>query len=102
MLEHHAGRGAKRGELAVAVLGADAIAKRPLAIADADVTAVGFLEQIDAAQQGRFARAARPDDGDDRAALDLQRDAPQYRERAEAFPQICNLDHCFRHADGPL
>jgi hypothetical protein len=97
VLEHHAGRGAQGGELAVALLGANGVTKPPLAITDADMPAVRFLEQVDAPQQGRFARAARPDHCDNRAALDLQRDAPQYRERPEALPKIGNLDHHLRH-----
>ena len=75
MLKHHAGRGAKAGEIAVAGAVAAALAELHLAFADTDTAAVGIFEQVDAAQQRRFAGAGRADDRDDRAARDPQRNA---------------------------
>jgi hypothetical protein len=71
MLKDHAGRRAKRREFAVPRFGAAAAAKPHLAIADADPAPVGVLEQIDAAQECRFAGAARPDDRNNRASFDM-------------------------------
>ena len=70
MLKDHAGRCAKGRELTVASFGANAFAKSHLAVPDANMSAIGVFEQVDAAQQCRFARTARPDDRDNRAALD--------------------------------
>jgi hypothetical protein len=83
----------KRRQLAVRRLGAAPLAEAHLALADADPPAVGFFEQIDAAQQCRFSGAARADDRDDRAAFDPQRHPLQHLHCAERFPEIGDLDH---------
>src|SRR4029077_552625 len=50
------------------------------------------LEEIHAAQQGRLARAAGPDDGDALALGELEIDALQHLERAEALMEIDDAD----------
>ena len=92
MLEHHAGRGAEGGELAVGAV-APPGAEAHFTLADADLPAIGIFEQVDAAQEGRFAGAGRPDDRDDGAALDPERDPFQHVDWTEGFPQIVDLDH---------
>jgi hypothetical protein len=93
MLEYHPRRGAKGCELAVAAFGASSIAKLHFAVADADSSAIGVLKQVDAAQECRFARAARSDDCHYRTSLDAQRYPLQNLKRAECLPEIGNFDH---------
>src|SRR3546814_799152 len=52
---------------------------------------IGF-EPVDAAKQSALPRAAAPDDGDDLAALDRQRDALEHLQLAEALVNVFN-DH---------
>ena len=93
MLKDHPRRRTKRGQIAVGRLGAAALIEVHFALPDTDATAVGFFEQVNAAQQGRFPGAARSDDRDDRAAFDLQRHTSQHLDCAERLPQIGDLDH---------
>jgi hypothetical protein len=97
MLEHHAGLGAERGELAVARQTGLGAAEGDMAGADPHLAAIGRLEQVDAAQQGRLARAARAEQRHHGAARHLERDPLQHLERAERFVQIGDLDHGSRH-----
>ena len=46
------------------------------------------LEQVDAPEQGRLARARRADQADDLVLVDLEVDAPQNLERAERLVQV--------------
>jgi hypothetical protein len=98
MLKHHAGRGAKGGEIPVARPATAAGAELHLPLADPDPPALGVFQQVDAAQQRRFAGPRRTDDGNNRAALDPQRDALQHLDPAERLPQIGNLDHRVKRA----
>ena len=93
MLEDHAGRRTKRRQLAVGGPGAAALTKAHFALADADPPALGFFEQVDAAQQRRFSGAARSDDRDDRAAFNPQRYPLQHLHCTERLPEIGDLDH---------
>ncbi len=54
MLEHHARGGPEGGELAVAAVAAFRSAPKRIALADADLSAIGVLEEVDAAQQRRI------------------------------------------------
>src|ERR1051325_1600723 len=86
MLKHHAGRGAEGGEVAVAGGGAAGGAVLHLALADPDVATIGGFEEVDAAQEGRLARARWADDRNDAAAPDIDRDAFQHLDPAKGFP----------------
>jgi hypothetical protein len=65
---------------------------RHLATADAHPPAVRALEAGDQPQQRRLARAARPDERDDRPALDPQRRPVDRRGAAERLLQGVDLD----------
>ena len=53
-----------------------------------DAAGVVHLEPVDAADQGRLARARRPDDDDDLALGDLEVDVLQRLERAEPLVDV--------------
>ena len=59
---------------------------------DPDLAAGRALEKIHAAQQGRLARAAGSDDGDALALGELEVDALQHFQGAEALMQIDDAD----------
>src|SRR5690606_19588052 len=67
---------------------------------DDDAPGVVLLEPVDAADQRRLARPRRPDDDDDLAPTDLQIDAPQGFEVAEALHDALELDHHLAGAAG--
>ena len=83
-LEHHADVLAEF--IDIAALGRKVLAVEP------DVARVRGLEQIEAAQEGRLARARGADNGDDLAGVNGQVDALEYLERAEALAQALNAD----------
>ena len=92
LLEQHPDAAAPAGA-ARSLLGA---ARQPLAV-DAHHAAVGLVEAGQAGQQRRLARAGRPGDRDDLAALDGERHALQ-RERlvvagVEEPVQAARLEH---------
>ena len=74
-----------------------------LAVADQvavhlDPAAVDLLEVVDAADEGRLAGAGRPDDADRLALRDLERDALQHLEPAEALVDVLGVhDEPSRH-----
>jgi hypothetical protein len=67
MLEHHADVAARGAQLGVAEL-------QQVAAVDDDLAAGGAVEQIEAAHQRAFARAAAADDAEHLARLDVQVD----------------------------
>jgi hypothetical protein len=93
MLEDHAGSRAEGGQLAVDGSATMPLTKAHLALAHPDATPIRLLEQVHAAQEGRFSGAARSDDRDDRTAFDTQRHAFQHTDGAEGLPQLSDLDH---------
>ena len=70
-----------------------------------DMARVRGLEQIEAAQKGRFTRTRSADNGDDLARIDGQVDTLEYLERAEALAQALDADErlfslCGGHSAG--
>ena len=61
-----------------------------------DLALLRRLEQVDAAQQGALAGAARAEDADDFAFGDLEVDAAQHLEVAEALVDPLQLEHRLR------
>ena len=59
---------------------------------DHDRARVGHFEHVDAAQQGRLARAGRADQRDDFSGLGGKADAAQYLERPETLVDISDFD----------
>jgi hypothetical protein len=100
-LEHHAEAGADAADVPFAVELAPAGSVAAVAdqcIVEQHLAGLVFLEEIETAQQRRLARATRPDDGHDLAALDLEADAAQHFELTEAFVQTTHLDQwCLVH-----
>ena len=92
-LEDEADAGAVLGHLAIAERG---IAAGPSGHAewhavDQHLAARRPLQEIDAAQQRRLARAARPDQGDALAARHAEVDALEHVEIAVALPESGDL-----------
>lgn len=83
-LEHHAD--VLTQFVNVAALGREVLAMEP------DMARVRSLEQVEAAQEGRFARTRGADNGDDLAGVNGQVDALEYLERAEALAQALDAD----------
>ena len=83
-LEHHADVLAEF--IDIAALGRKVLAVEP------DVARVRGLEQVEATQEGRLARARGADNGDDLAGVNGQVDALEYLERAEALAQALDAD----------
>ena len=52
----------------------------------------GFDETVEAAQQGRLARAGRPDDAGDRAGLDREADVVEHLDVAVGHVEVLDLD----------
>ena len=68
-----------------------------------DLSARGRLEEVEAAQEGRFAGAGRPDHADDLPLAHLEVDAPEHLQRAEVLaealnPYLCHCGASFRSA----
>ena len=55
--------------------------------------AVGFFEEVYAAQEGCFTGAGRADDGNHIALLHVKIDAAQHMQLAEGFFNVQNLQH---------
>ncbi len=72
---------------------------RDLLAVDHDAARVDRLEQVDAAQQGRLARAGCADQADDLVLRDLEVDPAQHLVLAERLVQL--LDHDRAHAMPP-
>ena len=118
MLEHHAETAANPLHLAAVGggLGAILVAAHgdELAI-DPDLPGIGHFEQVDAAQQGRFAGAAAAEDGDHIMVMGSEGDALEHLEGAEALMQVLDPERLGgrparragvedgggRHGDGP-
>src|SRR4051812_39171885 len=81
MLEDHADAAAKRLEILFRKAG-DAAAF------DDDLAAIGALQAVEAADQGRFSGAAAPDNAEDLALLDAERNAVERWCRAEPAPDV--------------
>jgi hypothetical protein len=98
-LEDHPDLRALAGDLALAQLvelvALLAIADEPPV--DPQAARVDLLEVVDAAQERRLPRAGRPEHAHDLARRDLQRDAAQDLEPAEALVDGLGLDHRRRH-----
>src|SRR5690242_10173439 len=93
-LEHKADLGALGRHLAVAKIAQPTtglLLADPLAI-DPDFAAGRSLEEIDAAEKCGLARAAGADDGNAFTARDLEIDAFQHFDRAEALAQAADAD----------
>ena len=93
VLEHHAGarRGTRRARGRRA--GWPAVQSIDL-IADAHAPALGHLEQVDAAQERRFAGAGRPDQRQARSRCGTSSEMPfRTCERPKAFHRSADLDH---------
>ena len=58
---------------------------------DVDAALLIGLEEVDAAQQGRLAGAARPDHADDLARRDIEIDTPQNVQIAEKLVHAGDL-----------
>ena len=87
LLEHHADAGAVGVQLAVP--------RAHAASLEADFTGVGDLEEVEAAQQRRLARAAWAQDRGDPAGPDLERDSSHRGHRAEALHDSASLEDRF-------
>src|ERR1035437_7475571 len=61
---------------------------------DEDSAALDLLEVIDAPDEGRLARARRPDDDGRCLALDLEADVLENVQRAEPLVHISSIDNC--------
>ena len=83
-LEHHANVFAQL--IDIAALGREVLAVEP------DVARVRGLEQVEAAQESRLARARGADNGDDLAGVNGQVNALEHLERAEALAQALDAD----------
>ena len=57
-----------------------------------DRTIIDWFEQVDALQQGRFARARSTDEGDDFAFSHVQIDTIQHGRRVERLAYIAEFD----------
>ena len=64
-----------------------------------DLTRLERLQQVDAAQQGRLARAARADDRHDLLLVHIQRDVREYREVTVAFRYVFKSQQCVTHGN---
>ncbi len=94
LLEDHAEAGADAANLGLVgdtPVGRHAAQRDGLA-RDLDDAAVGYLEHVDAAQQRRFARAGRTDEGEDFAFVGRQRNAFEHLEFAETLMDVLELD----------
>ncbi len=65
---------------------------RDLLALEEDAAGLDRLEQVDAAQEGALAAAARADDGEDLAQVDAEVDAVQHEVVAEALADGLELD----------
>ena len=92
-LKHHAHLGAI-GAL-VDILSQDAAAMVQ------DLAGAGGLQQVDAAQQGGFARAGGADDAGDVALVHEKVDVAQHLVVAEALAQVLDFQDGFLHAHRP-
>src|SRR5206468_11629426 len=89
-LEDHADLGPLAGDVALGVLDELAVA---FPVADQvavhlDATGIDLLEMVDAANEGRLPGSRRADDADDLARLDVERDALQHLQPAEALDDV--------------
>jgi hypothetical protein len=64
---------------------------------DADPATVDLLQMVDGAQQRGLPGAGRAEDHGDLAGADLQVDAAQYLQRAEALVDAVDVDHDVAH-----
>ncbi len=86
LLEHHADAGSVGVERVVVAGVGDAALEPHLA-------GVGHDEEVEAAKQGGFSRAAGTEDGGDGAGADGQRHAIDGGERAVGFNEVAGLEH---------
>ena len=102
LLEHHADVAAPPRDLVGGQLVQAVTADLPpdVTAVDEDAAAVEGLEQVDAAQQGRLARAGRPEDDDRLTGVDLQVDALEDLQVPETLADAAGLEHR-RRAPGP-
>ncbi len=90
ILEHHPHALAQLAHVALLVLQIDAV--------EDDAAAIDRLQHVGAPQQRRFSRAARPDETDDLAAVDLEGDAGERLEGAVALDHVGEGQHRRRRA----
>src|SRR5690349_5194977 len=90
-LEHHADLTAHRVYMLEVRTELDAV--------DHDLALLKFLERVDAADQGRLARARRPADHDALALVDLEVDVAQHMKFAVPFVEAGNTDDGVGHGE---
>ena len=83
-LEDHAALGAEARQDGAVRVGGEVDGH----VADGDDPRVGLVERVERAQDGRLARARRPDDRRDRAGPHVERDAPQDVVVAERLADV--------------
>ncbi len=95
VLENHAHLDADAADVGFRHVVADAmhIARHQRFAFDDDAPAVDRLKVIETAQEGALARAGRADHGDHLALGDIERNALQHFERAEALVHVVGVDH---------
>ena len=75
-------------------------ARGDLLAVDDDAARVDRLEQVDAAQEGRLARAGGADQADDLVLRDVEVDPAQHLELAERLVETLDLDRAHAEASG--
>src|SRR5262249_4373199 len=97
LLEDHPDPLADEVELPALLARSRARAPADVASLEEDLALLGRLEQVDAAQQRALARAARAEDADHLASGDVEVDAAQDLEVAEALVDAPEAEHRLRH-----
>ena len=98
-LEDHPDLGALAADLAIGQL-VDLVAALPVAdqlAVDRQPAGVDLLEMVDAAKEGALAGAGRPDDAQHLSGRDLEVDAAEHLEAAEALVDSLGQNHRRRH-----
>jgi hypothetical protein len=90
LLEDHAHSAAHKVDALLGLLSSDVHSL------EEDSARLWRLEEVDAAKEGRLARARGSEHADDLTTLDLEVDAPQYLKPAEALVHVLELK------DGPV
>src|SRR6185312_984855 len=97
LLEDHADPLADEVEVPALLAGPRARALADVLALEEDLALLRRRQQVDAAQQRALARAARPEDADHFPFADVEVDAFQHFEVAEAFADAFQLDHRLGH-----
>src|SRR5262245_11826934 len=96
-LKHHPELRTHGGEPGAAVLDALVIVhvkahRHPVEL---DFAFIVLFEEVDAAEQRRLAGAARPDDADHFARVDVEENALEHAQWAEMLTNVADLDERF-------